>query len=509
MAMTRHEPVPLVVPENRYDMLAEQPDLWQPTIAVVIPVYNEPGRLELVLSGFVRQQTPADQIVVADDGSEADIRTVIARFASLPITYVRQDHDGFGAGRARNLGARAAECDVVLFVDGDCIPGERLVEEHLRWHRKTSNLVVVGTRYHVDEALITNASDDPALSDAAQEVPDDGAPDDWRRVFYSRNRWLRTGSDAFRAFVSSNVSVTRSSFEAVGGFSERFKQWGGEDTELGWRLWNDGATFAVASAAPVFHQVGSSENSDAKEDARRAQAIAVADVIPHRFYRASGSAIYSVPQCSWIMCLDAGDDIFDAVKVFSQSLYADVELVVVGPREVVAPLDLLRDNERVSVLIDGTVEDALAASRGEFVVLADPHVNVDPRFVRRAMKLMNEHPRLSIVQGPYGQLDGPQVHHLTDIAYLDAEQGRSGLPLLALVRRRELMKDLASTGSVTWGDTVERSRIGLAYEPSDLAGVDAVVTDPSRLHISDLKAGGWRQFPAIMGEEIKRRSKGD
>jgi GT2 family glycosyltransferase len=507
--MTRHEPAPFVVPENRYDLLAEQPDRWQPTIAVVIPVYNEPGRLDMVLSGFSRQRTPADQIVVADDGSEADIRSVIDRFASLPITYVHQDHDGFGAGRARNLGARTAECDVILFVDADCVPGERLIEEHLHWHRKTSNLVVIGTRYHVDEALITDAGSDIELSNKAQDVPDDGAPDDWRRVFYSRNRWLRTGSDAFRAFVSSNVSVTRSAFETVGGFSERFKQWGGEDTELGWRLWNDGATFAVAPSATVFHQVGPSESRDARENARSAQAIAVADAIPHRFYRKSGSGIYTVPRCSWIVCLDEGDDIIRTVDTFARSLSADAELIVVGPRATVAPLDLLGDNARVHVLVDGTIEDALLVSRGEFVVLVDPHVNVDPRFVRRAVKLMGEHPRLGIVQGPYGQPAGPQIHHLTDIASLDSEHGQRGLPLLALVRRRELMKDLGSTGSVNWGSVVERSRVGLAFEPSDLDGVETVIEDPSRLRASDLKAAGWRQVPAIIGEELKRRAKGD
>jgi GT2 family glycosyltransferase len=507
--MTRQEPVPFVVPENRYDLLAEQPDRWKPTIAVVIPVYNEPGRLEMVLRGLSRQNTPADQIVVADDGSEAEIRCVIDRFASLPITYVHQLHDGFGAGRARNLGARTAESDVVLFVDADCIPGERLIEEHLRWHRKTSNLVVIGNRYHVDEALITNASSDAELSREAQEVPDDGAPDDWRRVFYSRNRWLRTGSDAFRAFVSSNVSVTRSAFEAVGGFSERFKQWGGEDTELGWRLWNDGATFTVAPSATVFHQVGPSESRDSRESARRAQAIAVADTIPHRFYRSSGSGIYAVPQCSWIVRLDSGDDVTDIVNTFTRSLYADAELVVVGPANVVAPIDLLSDNERVHVVIDGTIEDALAVSRGEFVVLVDPHVNVDPRFVRRAVKLMNEHPRLAIVQGPYSQQKGLQVQHLADIANLDSEHGQPDLPLLALVRRRELMKDLASVASVDWNAAVERSKVGLAFEPSDLDGVVAVIEDPSRLRASDLKAAGWRQLPAIVGEELKRRAKGD
>jgi hypothetical protein len=397
----------------------------------------------------------------------------------------------------------------VLFVDGDCIPGERLVEEHLGWHRKTSNLVVVGTRYHVDEALITSTSEDVDLLDNARMIPDDGAPDDWRRVFYSRNRWLRTGSDAFRAFVSSNVSVTRSAFEAVGGFSERFTQWGGEDTELGWRLWNDGATFAVASDAIVFHQVGSSETSDSREKARRAQAIAVADVIPHRFYRKSGSGIYRIPQSSWIVFVHDADGPYEAVDTFTRSLFADAELIVAGPRDAVAPLDLLGDNERVAVLTDGTIEDALVASRGEFIVLVDPHVNVDPRFVRRAMQLMGEHPRLAIVQGPYVQQDGPQVHHLTDIAGLDSGHGRDDLPLLALVRRRELMKDLASTGSVNWGDVVERSRVGLAFEPSDLDGVEAVIEDPSRLRASDLKAAGWRQLPAIVGEELKRRSKGD
>ncbi|MEN8238712.1 MAG: glycosyltransferase, partial [Actinomycetota bacterium] len=77
--MTSLQPHVVVVPENRYDLLADARDTRNPSIAVVIPVYNGADRLARVLDGLGRQSRPPDEIVVADDGSEEDIAGVVDR----------------------------------------------------------------------------------------------------------------------------------------------------------------------------------------------------------------------------------------------------------------------------------------------------------------------------------------------------------------------------------------------------------------------------------------------
>ena len=491
--MTHQEPTTVIVPENRYDLLADAPDTWAPTVAVVIPVYNGAERLGRVLDGMERQTRPADEIVVADDGSDEDITAVVEQFSDLPVRYERQQHDGFGAGRARNLGARSSASDVILFVDGDCIPHSGLVEEHLAWHRKSLNVVVVGNRYHVDETHMPTVPGDASLSEIAREIPDDGAPDDWRRLFYSKNRWLRTADDAFRAFVTSNVSVTRSAFEAVGGFAEHFKAWGGEDTELGWRLWNRGATFAVAPKAIVFHQVGRDETRDGRDDARRQQQIALADAIPHPFYRPGGAGFYSVPRVSWIVTVESAAEMHHVWSGISRSLYQDAEIVAVGPADAVQPLALIGSNDRVVVLPGGSAGEAVEAARGEFLVFIDGRVSVNPKLVSSAITLARSSPRVAHVSGAYVQDDGPTVRSLADIGAVDMAEGRVGLPVLAFVRRREVMKDISAGNGIDWSGLVERSKEGLAFEASELAGVDTVVDHPSRLGLRELRGAGAPQ----------------
>src|SRR5690606_2387808 len=88
-------------------------------------------------------------VIVADDGSEADIAAVV-KASPLDVTLVRQDRVGNGASRARNLGAATAgDVDAIVFIDADCVPHPDLIASHLSWHGGTTNVVTIGNRRHV------------------------------------------------------------------------------------------------------------------------------------------------------------------------------------------------------------------------------------------------------------------------------------------------------------------------------------------------------------------------
>ena len=75
-------------------------------VSVVVPYYQTPELLELMVAALEGQTWPADrlELVVADDGSRQApvIRTTLAH------RVVRQPDLGFRAAAARNLGWRAA-----------------------------------------------------------------------------------------------------------------------------------------------------------------------------------------------------------------------------------------------------------------------------------------------------------------------------------------------------------------------------------------------------------------
>jgi len=88
-------------------------------ISVIIPTYNEKLDLEKCIESLGAQSYPDFEIIVVDDGS-VDTTSQMLRSASktLPgFKYFEQKHQG--AGAARNLGAKHARGEILVFVDAD------------------------------------------------------------------------------------------------------------------------------------------------------------------------------------------------------------------------------------------------------------------------------------------------------------------------------------------------------------------------------------------------------
>lgn len=96
----------------------------KPLVSVIIPAWNAASTLPQTLNRLVMQTWKALEIIVVDDGSHDDVRTVCNRFQG--VTYLRQAHAG--APSARNRGFKASTGQYVLFCDADVHPHPRMVE---------------------------------------------------------------------------------------------------------------------------------------------------------------------------------------------------------------------------------------------------------------------------------------------------------------------------------------------------------------------------------------------
>jgi glycosyltransferase involved in cell wall biosynthesis len=90
-----------------------------PFFSVIIPVYNRAGPLGRALESVLAQSCQDFEIVVVDDGSTDDPRTVAESFADPRIRFIRQDNAGGGA--ARNTAIDAARGRFVAPLDSDDI----------------------------------------------------------------------------------------------------------------------------------------------------------------------------------------------------------------------------------------------------------------------------------------------------------------------------------------------------------------------------------------------------
>lgn len=226
-------------------------------LSVIVSTYNHPRALNLVLAGLLRQTRPADEILIADDGSGAETRALIESWsARLPLRHVWHPDEGFRKCRILNRAIDAARGDYLVFFDGDCIPSAWCLAVHAQ--RAAPQRYVSGGKVLLD-ARVSARLDEAAVRSGVL----DRAGTWWlgvekkRRLIVSKLPGLRDLLDRRvprpPGWRGENASTWAVHARAVGGFDERFT-YGYEDADFGQRLLLAGVIgVSVRYTAPVYH----------------------------------------------------------------------------------------------------------------------------------------------------------------------------------------------------------------------------------------------------------------
>lgn len=88
-------------------------------LSVIIPVYNEEMIIGRCLGSLLKQEGVDFEIIVVDDSSTDHTYSIVAEKQKRykKIRLFKQKH--LGSGSARNLGAKKAKGDILVFVDAD------------------------------------------------------------------------------------------------------------------------------------------------------------------------------------------------------------------------------------------------------------------------------------------------------------------------------------------------------------------------------------------------------
>ena len=209
------------------------------TLALVINTFNQPDYLNRVLRAVSQQSVLPDEVLIADDGSANETKTVFDRWRAAQkfrCEYVWQEPRGFRRARILNQAIALAHGDYLIFLDGDTIPHPYFIADHRALARPA--LFVQGHR-----ALIERKA-------AAEFGLHEFGRDRWRTLcqFQLRGlkhayRWpwpLRRVRQDLRGVRGCNLAIWRSNLVRVNGYNEAFVGWGREDSELVVRLMNSG-----------------------------------------------------------------------------------------------------------------------------------------------------------------------------------------------------------------------------------------------------------------------------
>lgn len=188
--------------------------------AVIIPHYNDMVRLERCLTALVAQDLAGVELVVADNGTPADLGPLQAQFPQA--RFVTQPEKG--AAAARNKGVEVTTAPWIAFLDADCVPSEG-------WLARVRQIAAgdVGT---VTGGSISVFDETPAPRSGAEA---------FETVFaFDQARYIR--DEGFS--VTANLVTHRATFEAAGpmvvGLSEDV-DWCRRATGTGARLVYDEA----------------------------------------------------------------------------------------------------------------------------------------------------------------------------------------------------------------------------------------------------------------------------
>jgi len=210
---------------------------------VVIPTYNRAPSLDALLRSLSAQRDPgAFEVIVVDDGSTDGTGSVAARWAdaaAFPFEYAPLGHRG-PAG-VRNEGLRRARGDIVVYIDDDELADPGFLSAHRAAHREHPgpNQGVLGFVDWAPEVRITRFIRWLDRSGLQFNFP-----------------YLRPGriQPVYGSFVTANLSVKRAFLVDRGLlFDERFPYPAFEDTELGWRLENQGYELYYHPEALALH----------------------------------------------------------------------------------------------------------------------------------------------------------------------------------------------------------------------------------------------------------------
>jgi len=201
-----------------------------PKVSVLIPVFNDELRLGKCLEALERQSYPKGryEVVVVDNASTADIKSVVARFRQARYCYEGTP----GSYAARNTGLTEVSGEIIAFTDSDCIPADDWLERGVSVLQSISECGLVG-------GAITVFYKDP-VNPTAVELYES------LRAFPQK-----TYIEEARFGATANVITYRKVLDAVGYFNPELKS--GGDAEWGRRVADAGYKLHYAADVKVAH----------------------------------------------------------------------------------------------------------------------------------------------------------------------------------------------------------------------------------------------------------------
>lgn len=198
------------------------------SISVIIPAWNAGRTLRECLDAIAGQTEAPLETIVVDDCSSDDTSAIAHSFGARVLNLCKNA----GPAAARNLGARSAGGDTVLFLDADVVIPGNLIES-MNDHFKDGSVAAVQTIY-------------------TPRCPGIGLVTRYQNFYYHHSLGrLKSGKVAI--FATWCAAVRLQAFLGLGGFNECIPEPTVEDEEFGYAVADSGGVIYLDTSLQVTH----------------------------------------------------------------------------------------------------------------------------------------------------------------------------------------------------------------------------------------------------------------
>ncbi|WP_417515016.1 glycosyltransferase [Marinobacter sp.] len=194
---------------------------YLPAVSIVIPAYNEERYIEKTLVALRESDYPTDllEIIVVDNASSDNTAQIAHQYADKVLLLEKGN-----VGAVRNLGARHATAEILIFIDADCIVDQGWIARGVK---------------------LLNTDEDCVFGGAYKTGP---------QANWIERLWLLENPEKPRLqpdLLGGCIFISSVKFINIGGFNEQMTS--GEDSDLSSRLRKIGISVRIENSLSVIH----------------------------------------------------------------------------------------------------------------------------------------------------------------------------------------------------------------------------------------------------------------
>ena len=210
-----------------------------PGISLIISTYNWPEALEQCLESVKRQVIYPNEVIIADDGSSDETKTVIDKFKRnfpVPLHHSWIEDKGFRLAKSRNEALKIAKYEYIVQIDGDIILNKHFISDHAQFANKGT--YVRGSR------VLLNADASQRIFNHQVETPNifmEGTINFFNGIRIPLlHNVFSAKKPSYKGIRGCNMAYWKDDAIRINGYNEDMEGWGSEDHEFVARMINIG-----------------------------------------------------------------------------------------------------------------------------------------------------------------------------------------------------------------------------------------------------------------------------